>query len=66
MESKTLEEGEICPLCRSCDVGVLPLEISAPGSQASKLGLNYTSGFAGFPAHRQHSAGLLGLHNHVS
>ena len=37
----------------------------APGSQAFRLGLNYTTGFPGSPVCKQQIVGLLGLHNYV-
>lgn len=44
----------------------LPLDVSAPGSQAVRPGLNYPINFLDFPVYRQQSMGFLSLHNHVT
>lgn len=44
--------------------GIIPLTPS--GSQVFGLGLNYTTGFPGFPACQWQIMGLLSLRNHLS
>lgn len=58
------EEGWICSFCSGRDTCLLlPLDVSRPGSQASGLGLNYTTSSPGSLACRQQIMGLLGFHN---
>lgn len=63
-KKKRGEEGWICSFCSGRDTCLLlPLDVSRPGSQASGLGLNYTTSSPGSLACRQQIMGLLGFHN---
>lgn len=59
-----------CPRTSALQFWVLPISpgptLLAPGTQAIRLGLSYTTGFPGSPAHRQQTVGLHSLHNCVN